>query len=135
MGVSYKSNICDLRESPALSIYELYTKSGAIVEFYDPHAQSFRDAEGHDIQSVNYDLTHFKNYDCMVLITNHSEFNYEELAALNIPILDTRNAFGNKKCSHIFKLGAPVKNTDSQKNEIRMMVKQPLEGLSLIDTV
>jgi len=50
-------------------------------------------------------LPAFQTYDCMVLITNHQSFDYEQLADLNIPILDTRNAFKGIRRSNIHKLG------------------------------
>lgn len=110
LGMAYKPDISDLRESPALEVYELYKESGANVEYYDPHAVSFRDKNGETVHSVAYDLAKFKTYDCIVLTTNHSGLDYGEIAAMGVPILDTRNAFKNFNEPHIYKIGHSVQH-------------------------
>nr|WP_026074167.1 nucleotide sugar dehydrogenase [Brevibacillus massiliensis] len=112
LGMAYKPDIDDLRESPALEIYELFKESGAKVQFYDPHATSFRDAQGNVVHSVKYDRCAFASYDCMVLITNHRSFDYQELADLGVPIIDTRNAFADIKSDNIYKLGTGISKTE-----------------------
>ncbi|MBB6634853.1 nucleotide sugar dehydrogenase [Cohnella thailandensis] len=108
LGMAYKPNVDDLRESPGLEAYELYRKEGAIVDYYDPFATSFRDHAGETVRSVPYNLDQFRGYDCFVLITDHAAFPYRELAGLGVPILDTRNALSSFDLPHIFKLGAPA---------------------------
>ncbi len=105
LGMSYKPDIDDLRESPGLSIYELFKQSGARVDYYDPYATSFRDEQGLTVHTVEYDPEVFAQYDCMVLITNHRSFSYHELAEMGVPIIDTRNAFATIQSDHIHKLG------------------------------
>ncbi len=109
LGMAYKPNISDLRESPGLYIYELYKENGANVDYYDPHAHSFLDDNGEVVRSISYNKENLKQYDCMVLVTNHSDFDYEELAQLGVPIVDTRNAFIDYDKSHIYKLGTATK--------------------------
>lgn len=105
LGMAYKPNIDDLRESPGLEIYELFKASGAQIDYYDPHATHFKNKAGKTVHTIDYDLPAFQTYDCMVLITNHQSFDYEQLADLNIPILDTRNAFKGIHRPNIHKLG------------------------------
>ncbi|USG64377.1 nucleotide sugar dehydrogenase [Brevibacillus ruminantium] len=112
LGMAYKPDVDDLRESPGLEIYELFKESGAKVQFYDPHATSFRDDQGNVVHSVKYDSSAFAGYDCMVLITNHHSFRYQELADLGVPIIDTRNAFADIKSDNIYKLGTGITKTD-----------------------
>lgn len=108
LGMAYKPNVDDLRESPGLEVYELFRKGGAIVDYYDPHATSFKDKTGETVYSVAYNPEKFRAYDCFVLITDHDAFAYGELAALGVPIVDTRNALKDFNYPHIHRLGAPV---------------------------
>ncbi|USG63402.1 nucleotide sugar dehydrogenase [Brevibacillus ruminantium] len=110
LGMSYKPDIDDLRESPSLQVYELFKEAGALVDYYDPYAKSFKDESGREIQSVAYDAKAWRNYDCMVLLTNHSMFNYRALAELGVAILDTRNAFDGIQAPHVYKLGNAIKH-------------------------
>ncbi len=114
LGMAYKPDIADLRESPALEVYELYKDSGAAVEYYDPHASSFRDKNGVTVYSVKYDLEKFKSYDCIVLVTNHSSLDYGTIAHLGVPIVDTRNAFRDFRLPHIYKIGHSVQHVVEQ---------------------
>ncbi|NOU99426.1 nucleotide sugar dehydrogenase [Paenibacillus planticolens] len=117
LGMAYKPDVDDLRESPGLELYELLLESGAHVDYYDPHAGSFLDKHGHMVPSVDYDLTAFAKYDCMVLITNHRSFNNMELAKLGVPIIDTRNAFADIQADNIYKLGTGI-----HKQEVKLAV-------------
>ncbi|NQX62884.1 nucleotide sugar dehydrogenase [Paenibacillus qinlingensis] len=117
LGMAYKPDVDDLRESPGLELYELLRESGAKVDYYDPHAVSFLDKDGETVQSVNYDLSAFAEYDGMVLITNHRCFNNRELAELGVPIIDTRNAFVDIPGDNIYRLGTGIR-----KSEVRLAV-------------
>jgi len=110
LGMAYKPDISDLRESPGLEVYELFKENGAKVEYYDPYAVSFVDKNGETIRSVEYDLAKFRSYDCIVLITNHSKLDYGTIASLGVPILDTRNAFKDYARPHIYKIGHSVQH-------------------------
>jgi len=111
LGMAYKPDIDDVRESPGLQVYELFREAGALVDYYDPHAHSFVDKRGEVVRSIAYDLNKMREYDCMVLLTNHSAFQYRELADLEVAILDTRNAFDGIEAPHVFKLGASIPST------------------------
>lgn len=110
LGMAYKPDIDDLRESPSLQVYELFKEAGALVDYYDPYAQSFIDQSGKEVHSVSYDAKAWRNYDCMVLLTNHKVFPYRAWAELGVAILDTRNAFDGIQVPHLYKLGNSVKN-------------------------
>ncbi|AWB46952.1 UDP-N-acetyl-D-glucosamine dehydrogenase [Paenibacillus sp. CAA11] len=116
LGMAYKPDISDLRESPGLEVYELFKESGALVDYYDPYATSFRDRHGMTVQSIAYSTEGLRQYDCIVLVTNHSNFDYEEIASLGVPILDTRNAFRSYPLPHVYKIGhsvQPVEEPDT----------------------
>ncbi|CAM3481928.1 nucleotide sugar dehydrogenase [Brevibacillus invocatus] len=108
LGMAYKPDVDDLRESPGLEIYEQFKKNGATVDYYDPHAKHFVNKAGQSVHSIDYDLERFRTYDCMVLITNHKSFDYQELADLGVAVIDTRNAFEGVEGSHIYKIGMAV---------------------------
>ncbi|MCM3079422.1 nucleotide sugar dehydrogenase [Brevibacillus invocatus] len=108
LGMAYKPDVDDLRESPGLELYEQFKKNGATVDYYDPHAKHFVNKAGQSVHSIDYDLERFRTYDCMVLITNHKSFDYQELADLGVAVIDTRNAFEGVEGSHIYKIGMAV---------------------------
>lgn len=112
LGMAYKPDISDLRESPGLEVYDLFKENGANVEYYDPYAVNFLDKNGETVHSVSYDMAQFKKYDCIVLITNHSGLDYGEIAAMGVPIIDTRNAFKNYTLPHIYKIGHSVQHVE-----------------------
>ena len=86
LGVSYKSDIDDVRESPAEKIVELLRKAGAEVSYHDPHVDEF---EG--LHSVDYAP---ESYDCVVIVTAHSSIDYEDLVERAQIVVDLRNATG-----------------------------------------
>lgn len=114
LGMAYKPDVNDLRESPGLVVYRLFKERGALVDYYDPYVESFQDEEGNLVRSVAYDPAAFAKYDCMVFITNHRCFSYNELAAIGVPIIDTRNAFAGIQSDNIYKIGTGLK-ASSQK--------------------
>ncbi|WP_407083030.1 nucleotide sugar dehydrogenase [Paenibacillus polygoni] len=117
LGMAYKPNIADLRESPALEVYELFKEAGANVEYFDPYADTFRDKHGETVHSVEYNPVKFKEYDCIVLITNHKNLEYDEIASLGVPVLDTRNAFKEYPLPHIYKIGHSVQHPAASQEE------------------
>jgi UDP-N-acetyl-D-glucosamine dehydrogenase len=79
-----------MRESPALDIFELLVRRGAEVTFTDPWVSSFSH-DGHKLASVAFDEAVKTNYDCAVIATDHSSFDYKRIAAMPL-VVDTRNA-------------------------------------------
>jgi len=86
LGVSYKADIDDVRESPAAKILHLLRKAGADVEYHDPHV-----AEFDGLRSVAYAP---ESYDGVVIVTAHSSIDYEELVERAQLVVDLRNATG-----------------------------------------
>ncbi len=86
LGVSYKPDINDVRESPAEKIMQLLQKAGAAVDYHDPHVDEF---DG--MRSVAYAP---ESYDCVVIVTAHSSIDYEDLVGRAQIVVDLRNATG-----------------------------------------
>ena len=91
IGVAYKKDIDDVRESPALDIIKLLEEKGATVLYHDPYVPEIRE-DGHTWTSVPFTAETLAGADCVVITTDHSNIRYEELVDLPIPVLDTRNA-------------------------------------------
>lgn len=93
LGVAYKRDISDLRESPALDVLELLLHKGAIVEFTDPHVEVIR-AEGAlpEMHSVPCTPERLAEADLVLIITDHAAFDYDQVAEHARLIFDTRNA-------------------------------------------
>ena len=86
LGVSYKADIDDVRESPAKKIVELLHKAGAEVSYHDPHVEEF---DG--MRSVDYAP---ESFDCVVIVTAHSSIDYADLVERAQVVVDLRNATG-----------------------------------------
>lgn len=104
MGMSYKKDISDLRESPSLEVYELLTKEGAKVDFYDPYISHFYMKEN-VIEGIQLNEENIRTVDLILILTDHSNVDYEWLAQQQIMIYDTRNVYKDSQLSHIKKLG------------------------------
>jgi UDP-N-acetyl-D-glucosamine dehydrogenase len=89
LGVAYKKDIDDLRESPALDVMLLLKRRGARLTFSDPHVSSL-ELEGERLTAADVNLV--ETADCTVIVTNHSVFNYRKIAEKAQLIVDTRNA-------------------------------------------
>ena len=98
LGVAYKKDIDDMRESPALSIIDLLRANGAKVEFHDPFVPEVTFDHAHTLGAgeplYNVELTDekLKNADCTVIVTEHSTVDYERVCELSKLVVDTRNA-------------------------------------------
>lgn len=92
LGLAYKKNIDDTRESPAVEIMDLLQDKGAVIAYSDPHVPTFpRKRDYHfDLQSVTLTAQHIVSYDCIVLATDHDLFDYVLLQAHAQLLVDTR---------------------------------------------
>jgi UDP-N-acetyl-D-glucosamine dehydrogenase len=90
LGVAYKRDIDDMRESPALDVIELLRRRGADVSYHDPHVPSIRIEEGHRLESVPF--AELERYDCVVIVTDHTAVDYARLVKEAKIVFDTRNA-------------------------------------------
>ena len=98
LGVAYKRDIDDYRESPALDIIHLLKKQGALVTYSDPFVHTLR-FEGEEMSSVSEEIAR-SQADCVVIVTDHAKFDYTALIREAKLIVDTRNAlktFDSKK--------------------------------------
>ena len=110
LGIAYKKNIDDIRESPALDVMDVLQQRGAHVAYHDPYAPTLhaRDWPGHtEMASVELSREQLGRYDCVVILTDHRVFDYQMIAEASPLVVDTRNAIGAGNGDHIFRLGAP----------------------------
>jgi UDP-N-acetyl-D-glucosamine dehydrogenase len=103
VGIAYKRDVNDMRESPALDIMELLAKRGATVTYSDPFVPSFRH-DGHPMQSVELGAALASTPDCAVICTDHTGFDYDALVKSGTLIVDTRNALKAHRGATIFRL-------------------------------
>jgi UDP-N-acetyl-D-glucosamine dehydrogenase len=97
LGVAYKPEIDDMRESPAIDVIGLLEKKGAHVQYYDPYIESFRTHDGQRMQGIKTEAEMLKaaeKANAVVIITNHKKFDYPALVQKAGFIFDTRNALG-----------------------------------------
>jgi UDP-N-acetyl-D-glucosamine dehydrogenase len=102
LGVAYKPGIGDMRESPALKLISLLVNAGADVAYHDPHVPSFKD-HGLKMTCAAYEPA---AYDCVVIVTDHSDIDYDQLVDDASLVVDLRNATGVKGTASekVFKL-------------------------------
>ena len=102
LGVAYKPNISDTRESPAIKLIGLLEAAGSDVAYHDPHVPSFRE-NGITMSSSPLDPA---SYDCVVVVTDHSGIDYERLVEDSKLVVDLRNATGanGKGSDKVWKL-------------------------------
>ncbi|MBK9710511.1 MAG: nucleotide sugar dehydrogenase [Kouleothrix sp.] len=92
LGVAYKPDVDDYRESPVFKVMELLQADGAEVSTVDPHVARFEDHHGHVYHTAPLSDELLQRADCVVIITDHSAFDYERIVALSDTVVDTRNA-------------------------------------------
>jgi UDP-N-acetyl-D-glucosamine dehydrogenase len=101
LGVAYKKDVSDVRESPALDIAELLERRGALLSYSDPYVPRLR--HGHvDLTSV--DESNVNGVDCAVICTNHAAFDYRRMPERYPLIVDTRNALKGNDAPNVFRL-------------------------------
>ncbi len=91
LGVAYKRDIDDMRESPALDVIRMLEERGAEVVYHDPHVPSFQE-NGHERFSVPFDDAELARADAVVVITDHSSIDYQRVVDVAPLVVDTRNA-------------------------------------------
>jgi UDP-N-acetyl-D-glucosamine dehydrogenase len=95
LGVAYKKDVPDWRQSPALKIIELLTQDGAIIDYHDPNVPSFHDGPGNVRHSVPLTSRALSEADCVLVATDHSQIDWEFVARTARLVFDTRNATKN----------------------------------------
>lgn len=106
IGMSYKKDVGDLRESPSLEVYELLKKRGGKVEFYDPYIESFMSREDKVVRS---DLGKaISKADIVVILIDHSNVDYQYILEHAKVIYDTKNVYEEIENEKLFKLGQNI---------------------------
>jgi UDP-N-acetyl-D-glucosamine dehydrogenase len=103
IGVAYKKDVNDMRESPALDILELLAKRGAVLTYSDPFVPELKH-DNRTLSSIDLSKALASKPDCAVICTDHSQFDYDEIVKSGTLIVDTRNALKQQQGATIFRL-------------------------------
>ena len=110
VGLAYKPDVDDMRESPTFKIFDLLKAKGAEIAYYNPFIPEIWETREHGeytgMQTVEWNKETVSDIDAVLISTRHSTFDYAEPAECSDCIIDTRNAMsgiGSKGNNHIFK--------------------------------
>jgi len=108
LGLAYKPNVDDERESPSYVLMDLLSECGAELDYYDPYVPVIKPTREHSHwagkKSVEWDRATIESFDLVLIATNHSCVNYQELADWAQGIVDTRNAMsGTLRSGKVWK--------------------------------
>jgi UDP-N-acetyl-D-glucosamine dehydrogenase len=103
LGVAYKRDIDDLRESPALTIIELLQKRGAHVEYNDPFFAFVGSGRRYGLNMTCTPLERIPEFDCVVIVTDHTQYDYAGIVKEAKLVVDTRNATKGIAAAHIVR--------------------------------
>ena len=92
LGLAYKKDIDDLRESPSLTIIELLQQQGATVSYNDPFFPKVGRGRKYDLQMTSTSLDRLEDFDCVLIVTDHSSYDYKDIVRRSRLVVDTRNA-------------------------------------------
>jgi UDP-N-acetyl-D-glucosamine dehydrogenase len=110
VGVAYKRDIDDIRESPSLDVMSLLAQKGARVSYTDPFVPTLAARAWHgtsDLTSLEINASTLADVDCVAILTDHSSIDYAALAVASPLVVDSRNAI-KQRHPHVFRLGAPA---------------------------
>ena len=105
LGIAYKTDVDDMRESPSIDVMELLQEKGAEVSYSDPYVPVFPAMREHhfDLHSVELTVESIKQFDCVILTTAHKAFDYDLIVEHAKVIVDTRGAFKSFKNDNIVR--------------------------------
>jgi len=103
LGLAYKRDIDDLRESPSLTIIELLQKRGAIVGYNDPFFPTVGRGRKYVLNMTSTPLDRIPQFDCVVIVTDHSQYDYRSIVNAAKLVVDTRNATKGIEAAHIVR--------------------------------
>jgi UDP-N-acetyl-D-glucosamine dehydrogenase len=103
LGVAYKRDIDDLRESPSLTIIELLQKRGAQVEYNDPFFPSVGQGRKYALNMTCTSLEKIPEFDCVVIVTDHSQYDYRDIVSRAKLVVDTRYATKGIEAANIVR--------------------------------
>ncbi|MFL6437235.1 MAG: nucleotide sugar dehydrogenase [Terriglobales bacterium] len=92
LGLAYKKDIDDLRESPSLTIIELLQREGAVVSYNDPFFPRVGRGRKYDLKLTSTPLNNLEQFDCVLIVTDHSVYDYKDIVKRSRLVVDTRNA-------------------------------------------
>jgi UDP-N-acetyl-D-glucosamine dehydrogenase len=92
LGMAYKKDIDDLRESPSLTVIELLREQGAEVLYNDPYFPTVGRGRHYELNMSCTPLENLEQYDCVLIMTDHSDYNYDEIVSKSRLVVDSRNA-------------------------------------------
>ena len=103
LGMSYKKDIDDLRESPSLTIIELLREQGAEVLYNDPYHPTVGRGRHYNLNMTSTPLDDLRQYDCVLIVTDHSDYDYEQIVRESKLVVDSRNATKGIKADHVVR--------------------------------
>jgi UDP-N-acetyl-D-glucosamine dehydrogenase len=92
LGVAYKKDVDDLRESPALTIIELLRNEGAKISYNDPYVPHIGRGRKYNLELSSVPLNELDRYECVLILTDHSDYDYRNIVSRSRLVIDTRNA-------------------------------------------
>jgi UDP-N-acetyl-D-glucosamine dehydrogenase len=101
MGVTYKKDIDDLRESPALTIIEALQKGGASVDYHDPYVEYIGRGRHYNLEMRRVSPDRVGEYDCVLIVTDHSVYDYADIVKKARLVVDTRNATASCRAANV----------------------------------
>jgi UDP-N-acetyl-D-glucosamine dehydrogenase len=105
VGVSYKKDMDDVRESPSLDVLRLLEDQGAAVDYYDPLVEKI-DWNGENKSGLDsLESSILSDYDAVVILTNHSGIDYDSILSTSDLVVDTRNVYANSRAVNAVRLG------------------------------
>jgi UDP-N-acetyl-D-glucosamine dehydrogenase len=123
LGVTYKRDIDDIRESPSLDVMAVLEARGASVSYSDPHVPQLPArhwAGGRTLSSVPLSAATLAAHDCVAILTDHSAVDYDLIVASADLVVDTRNTI-RQPAPHVFRLGAPARATARHADRAEMV--------------
>ena len=105
LGLAYKKDIDDVRESPSRKLITLLQQKGGRVDYNDPHVPKTPEMREYDLKMISVPLTerNLKKYDCVVISTDHSAYDYRFIVKHSNLVVDSRNATGKMRSSKIVR--------------------------------
>jgi UDP-N-acetyl-D-glucosamine dehydrogenase len=103
LGMAYKKDIDDLRESPSLTVLELLRAQGAEVVYNDPYFPTVGRGRHYNLNMTCTPLTHLGDYDCVLIMTDHTDYDYKDIVRQSQLVVDSRNATKGIQSEKIFR--------------------------------
>ena len=109
LGVAYKPDVNDVRESPALDIIALLRQRDAVVEYHDPYVPAVA-LESGDLRSVELSEDRLRDSDLVMIATDHGSVDYEFVGRHASLVVDPRNAMGASEKAVVYPIAGPPRN-------------------------